>query len=273
MKNKTHILSAGLCLAIMSFNCGCASNDNEQRLTVFETYTKSKVYEMTDSGHNLGAQTDITVCDSLALIMPVTLYGRQADMLVDSILSRALDIKGKSVNEAVESWVSPVVTETELPVKEVQLSPLMAEGFQIVNGTIVNFTPQLLVYCIGTSTYYPGAANGLETLDYINYSLTDNKILSLSDLFTENGLSELPKLIAEQASTMPAYKDEVDITQLPANDNFFLSSEGEIVFCYQPMEVGPHSLGSVMVAFYPYELVSYLTPYAINFFDLHDISD
>ena len=63
------------------------------------------------------------------------------------------------------------------------------------------------------------------------------------------------------------------ITDLPCDNNFYISSEGEIVFSYQPYEVASYAQGIIDIPFYPYELVSYMTPYAINFFGLTDLGE
>lgn len=50
-----------------------------------------------------------------------------------------------------------------------------------------------------------------------------------------------------------------------------LAPGGEIVFVYQPYEVASYAQGKIRVSFYPYELVDYMTPFAVNYFKLSDI--
>lgn len=270
--NRFFILSVCTAALLNLISCKNTEESRPVPLTVFETYSKAVMYELVDSQHFLGPQTDITVCDSLTLILPVKINGQDAAVLTDSIQQHALDSRGTPFDEAVANWISPVVSETELPYKAVDLPVSMADGFQIVQGYVVNLSPNFLTYCIRTSTYYPGAANGMETADYINYDIAANKILTLSDLFTPEGLNALPAQIAAQAQNNMTYRDEVEITALPENGNFYLSSEGEIVFSYQPMDVAPHALGIIQVSFYPYELAQYMTPFAIRLFGLQDLT-
>jgi hypothetical protein len=63
-----------------------------------------------------------------------------------------------------------------------------------------------------------------------------------------------------------------NVTELPADNNFFISSEDEIVFSYQIYEISS-SQDPINISFYPYELVDYMTEQAIDMFALRDLHD
>lgn len=241
--------------------------------TVFENYGKSHTYLLKDIKSDMGPENDLTECDSVSLLLPVIINDIDVKNLSDTILVRALGHFGTSPAEAIDKWLTETAAESGCQIDSININPNMADGFQFINGTIVNFNSQVLTYCIATSVLHPGAANGMYTLDYINYSLKENRIISLVDLFKKTALTELVDLIAKKAQENPRYEGEVQIETLPENNNFYLSSEGEIVFSYQPMEVGPHSLGNVQISFMPEELVALMTPQAIKEFGLSDLSE
>lgn len=263
-----------LSIAVMATAC----SGNEQTLpeppeTTFQTYGKSHVYALRGLKTDFGPENDMTVCDSIALIMPVVINDVPATALCDTIVSHALGLTGIAVTEAMDRWLDECALQSGCPVDSTDVSPDMVDGFHIVTGRIVNMTTEILTYCIDTRLMHPGAANGVETLDYINYSMQLNAIITLADLFTPEGLKKLPEAIAARAQDNPKYADQVSIDALPDGGNFYISSEGEIVFSYQPMEAGPHCLGNVQIAFYPEELVEYMTPRAVAKFGLADIAD
>ena len=268
MKALTIIGVTGLVLSALP---SCSDGKTNKTLCEFESYTKSAVYALAGSAADYGYSADVTVNDSVALVIPVKLNNSPAEVLRDSILCRALGSYGSNVSDVIENWIAEASKETGYTPVESAVAPAAADGFRRIQGRIVNMSTDVFSYCIATSIYLPGAANGLETMDYLNYSLEENRLITLSDLFTPEGLNELPAVIAEQAENNPRYAGEVTIESLPQNDNFYLSSEGEIVFSYQPMEVGPHSLGNVQVAFTPAELVAYMTPSAIKKYNLEDL--
>lgn len=217
-------------------------------------------------------EKDIVCRDSVSLVVPMTLAGQDASPLRDSILQRAFGISDLPVHQAMDKWMEENEHESGSGYKTETASATQApDGFTRILGYVSYMSSRTIVYTIATDTYAPGAANGYTTADYINYSMANKEFISLADIFTPAGLKALPKLIQQQALNNPEYDGNVNITALPEAGNFYISSEGEIVFSYYPTEVGPHYLGTVQVAFYPYELMDYLTPRAKIMFNLTDL--
>lgn len=258
--------------ALPAFMSSCGEKGPKPLKTVFETYGKAHTYVLEGVKSDFVEDDDMSVCDSVALILPVTINDIDTKAFCDTIIWYALGQKDLTAFEAIDKWLEETAAETGYKFHDTNVAPNLADGFEFVEGRIVNMTSDLLTYCIANSSMHPGAANGLYTLTYLNYSLKSNSIVRLSDLFTPEGLKALPEVIARQAEDNPRYAGELNIDSLPEDGNFFLSSEGEIVFSYQPMEVGPHSLGNVQIAFYPAELVDYMTPAAIREFGLTDLT-
>lgn len=276
LKGLATAATAILCLSgVMS--CNGSGADKGQALSVLESYTLGNSYALLGSAQDYGQDSDVTMHDSISMILPLMLNGCDASAVCDSILMHAIgrpaqgDVM-KACREWLDSTMADMAGESGFEAATIVGGVSDPSGFNLVQGRIVNMTPAVLTYCISTSSYLPQAANGLETLEYVNYSLSENRMILLTDLFTPEGLKQLPQVIAEQAQINPRYRGEVDIETLPEGNNFYLSSEGEIVFSYQPMEVGPHSLGNVQVAFYPEELVGYMTGKAIENYGLQDLA-
>jgi hypothetical protein len=63
------------------------------------------------------------------------------------------------------------------------------------------------------------------------------------------------------------------VSELPADGNFYISSEGEIVFSYQPYEIASFAQGTINIPFYAYELIDYMSAEGIELFNLEDLED
>lgn len=268
---KIFSLSLAAAAAVAAVGLSSCGNSSENAQTAFNAYTKSNTYTLVGSAADFGSDADVTVNDSVAIVLPITLGGHDVQALRDTIMARAFNVGATSIENAINQYMTTASQQYGYKTAAANVASDQVDGFQRVKGQVVNLTPSVMSYVITTSSYQPNAANGLETKDYINYSLKDNKFLTLADLFTEEGLQQLPAAIAEQAQANPVYTEVVVIEALPQSGNFYLSSEDEIVFSYQPMEVGPHYLGNVQVAFYPAELVKFMTPAAIRMFELQDL--
>ena len=250
-------------LAVSAVSCSEKETVNNNE-SVFETFTGAASYRLAGSAKEFQMDSDVVYSDSISLLMPMKLAGCDVKALQDSIIYKAMQIKGRPLKEAIAMWLDTMANNQE-DFKPEKISDKYAQepgSMDIVEGYVANLTPQVLVYCVEWQGYMAGGGHGMYGRSYINYSLENGgSIITLDKLFTVDGLKELPARISEQAESM---MDKIGPT-------FFISSEGEIVFSYQPYEVASYAQGIVNIPFYPYELADYMTPYAISFFGLTDL--
>lgn len=264
-------------IAITSFS-SCNKTEEKAQPNIpfeFQTFVGGGTFTLKGSASQSDNDSDMIYSDSVSLLMPQVLGSCDVTELRDSILSIALDIKGKPVDKAVEQWVADMAKAQEFtPEKLNDNFSVGANGVDIVSGYVANLNPKSLVYAIYYEGYTPGANHGIYGRRYINYSLEGKgTIITLEKLFTPEGLKELPVRIAKQAATMADNIGQTEINALPSDGNFYLSSEDEIVFSYQPYEAASYAQGIINIPFYPYELAEYMTPYGIQLFDLQDLSN
>lgn len=273
MTKSTLTLVAALALVATA----CSDSSKDATLS-FDSYTGSQTSRLEGSAKDFMQDTDVVYFDSVSLVLPITLNDCDVAVLRDTITSYALNVKGKPIRAAIDEFLS--ATSDAQGYKAVPLSAAqskgsdLAQGFDIVSGFVVNLTPEILVYCVRNEGYQAGAAHGLTTRRYINYLIKDKgQVITLNTLFTKDGMRALPERIADQAEAMSDVIGATSVSALPADGNFYISSEGEIVFSYQPYEIASYAQGTVDIAFYPYELVDFMTPAAIKLFHLEDLND
>lgn len=264
MKNLT--LFAIVAASIIAVSCSHKSDDST---IAFESYESINAWQY--DGED--ADSNAVYADSVSLTMPVTIYDYDITALRDTILSRAFGYSGIPIAEAAQKWMSENAKDNGC--KSEPLDPKREydpSGFDYVSGFVANLQPDILVYCIRQVGYGNDTAHGVTTRRYINYSLKNGgHIITLNEIFTAEGLTKLTARIAEQAQSMSDRIGPTNIDALPGEGNFYISSEDEIVFSYQPYEVASYAQGTIDIAFYPYELVEYMTPAGIHMFHLEDL--
>lgn len=229
----------------------------------FDTRTATKTYKI-DLPEELknGESSDPIYRQTVSLIIPTALAGADISELNDSIVSIAFGGKGMKLDDAIPTWQKKTAEQTGYSLTPVKETADEISCFDSVDGTVVTLTPDLLVYRISASGYSWGAAHGMTTNSYLNFSIKDKRLVTLSTLFTPEGLAKLPALIAQAAKANEAALGPTTITALPEGSNFYLSDYGAVVFAYQPYEVASYAQGEIKVPLYPYELTDLLTPAA-----------
>lgn len=267
------LLSLGLLAAVA---VSCTESAPRTATLSFDTYTGSRTYTLQGSAKDFMQDSDVVYFDSVSLILPLKLGTARTSTLRDTITQYALGVHGKPVARSIDTWLHltaglqgyKIVEDTRAADADV------AQAFDIVSGFIVNLSSEMLVYCVRYETYHAGAAHGLTVRRYINYLLEgEGKVLTMRGLFTPEGMKKLPERIAQQAQAISDQIGSTSVSALPADNNFYISSEGEIVFSYQPYEIGSYAQGTIDIPFYPYELVDYMTPEGIAVFHLEDLND
>ncbi len=265
-----------LLIAIGFILSSCADKKNENKNTVtFESYNVGATYALLNTAEIFDRENDITFNDSLSLVIPSKIYDIDLCQLRDSIISYALDKNDVgNLSEAIKESLDNTVSEMGYEYKRINHSSANPEGFSYTSGFVAYFNSEMLVYCISTDSYNPGAAHGMSSKRYINFYIDSKKsghILSMDDIFTEKGMFQLPDKISERAQLMSDIIGPTSVAGLPENNNFFISSEGQIVFVYQPYELASYSQGIINISFEPYELIEQMSPTGIDLFGLYDL--
>jgi hypothetical protein len=210
----------------------------------------------------------------VSLTLPLKLYDCDVATLRDSITSYALGVKGKPIAHAINMWLKESADNQEFKAVPTTTNDNtdIAQGYDFITGYVAHLTTELLVYCVRTESYEPGAAHGITLRRYINFLLEGKgEVITLDRIFTPKGLAKLPARIAEQAEAMSDIIGVTAVSELPADGNFYISSEGEIVFSYQPYEIASFAQGTINIPFYAYELIDYMSDEGIALFNLEDL--
>lgn len=132
------------------------------------------------------------------------------------------------------------------------------------NLDIVLATPRVMVWKLSYYSYAYHAAHGMYGTSYLNYSLSQNKILSLSDILTGDYAKTLRKLLQNELSEKEDLMVSVDEIEIPKD--WRLTTEG-LEFSWQLYEIAPYSAGIITATVNAYDLEPLLTPAARSYFN------
>lgn len=113
---------------------------------------------------------------------------------------------------------------------------------------------------------YTGGAHGNYATGYSTFSLRDKKKIHFDELFTKQGLDEMPKLLEKNFRKQNDVKEGQTLIDaglfsdtIQLTENFALTPGG-IMFSYTPYEIAPYSAGEVAIYITLDELEPYIKP-------------
>lgn len=129
-------------------------------------------------------------------------------------------------------------------------------GEYISTLTTTLVTPRAIVWENNSYAYPCHAAHGNTTTKYINFCLTDGKIIALKDLLKPDYQKHLQNIIRKKLKA-GGYDLLIPLDQIDVPAQFGLTSKG-IIFSYDPYQIAPYSEGTIQVEVSAGELVDIL---------------
>ena len=264
MKLHTALISAAIALlgttALISLE-GCDNTAKSNDSIAFEHLKSHATYRLVDSATDYESAADLSFDCSADMLMPTSLFGHDVVTLQDSILSAAFDTTATKPHDIIASSFRRMAAEVGFAVADTTVADSSYDGLYTVEGMVESLSPTVLCYAVTVSNYMPRAAHGMYWTRFVNYDLADGKVFTLSDIFTREGLEKLPSLLRQTATSMRGSIGQTDLTALPADNNFCINGDGEIVFVYQPYEIASYAQGIIRIPVASYILSDYFTPY------------
>lgn len=267
-----HIL---LCLGLASIGAlaitSCSKQNEEAKKTIeFEQFNGSELFKLDNTAKVFQTDNDILYQDSANLLLPVSIENHDITALRDSIMKAAFDTVA-APEEAMKKLFKAAVDDLGYSYEAAPdtLPRNDIDGSTIVNGDVFCMSTSRITFRVTNYTYFPGAAHGMTITRFVNYSICDNKVISLNDIFTAEGIAKLPAAINTKAKQLaPVIGPTDEITAVPTNGNYYINLDDAITFVYQPYEIASYAQGLIQIPFYAYQLSDYMTPYGLKLFNL-----
>ncbi|MDE6311183.1 MAG: hypothetical protein K2L96_05125 [Muribaculaceae bacterium] len=272
IQNRIHVYAAcALTLLLGAAASSCSTQNEKEACTknceaedtriAFKTFDEEQTYTIPGTDTLFSMDHNATFTAKASLMMPTSIEDADVAVLREAIMNAATGGQvSKPCEKAVEAYFKSVADSLGYgAVEEAKedVGIMEADGFMNISGTVASLSPRVLSYAVASYTYPVHAANGESVISYVNYDFTAKKVMNLDDVFTAEGIKELPAVIAERVKQTNA---DAEVTALPQTGSYYVDYEGRIVFVYQQGEVSSMAAGAVTAAFYPQELSQYMTP-------------
>lgn len=201
--------------------------------------------------------------------MPDKLGGKDIKTLQDSLINA---VYADSSATTIDQTLSALANRPEgiesfkmQPVDSVPTSTPAMVYQRMTSASVISFNTDYIVYAINTYAY-SGGAHGISESHYINYDINSGKVINFENAFIPNYENKL--LDAIKSSLMQQFSvTDLDglqnrgifTDQLFVSHNIYLSGY-DMVFHYNPYDIGPYALGSIDVRVPYYTIEELLTP-------------
>lgn len=247
---SSFLLLAAVAAVMTMVACGSKEKEDQSkdqtRNIEFESYTYDIIGEYTgsDSIPTQGGRLTRFIGHG---VLPKDINNTDIKKLRETLMN----ISGISLKDGEISPVMPDSTlMTELP------TDTDACGEIISNLSTTLVTPRAIVWENETYAYACLAAHGNHATRFVNFCLSDGKIISLSDLFKPDYKNILESLIREQLKN-GGYDLLLPLDQIGIAPQFGLTAKG-IIFSYDPYQIAPYSEGTIQVEIPTAELLDIL---------------
>lgn len=249
--NKIFLMAASVALGLTA----CDNSENNSSGVALELHTYN--YDLIGI-----SAADSTTVDSLRnwrlsgdCVLPVKIGNNDITALKDSLLSLA----GVSISSG--NVVSPSGND-DMTISDLNPKTTNAPSTRVNSLSIDLLTSTVVVWENYNYEYQAFMAHGMAQTDYLNYSIYDNKILSLADIMKRGYEKPLLALILEElkAQDVPL---NVATDEITIPDNFRIRANS-IEFIFPPMSIAPYSEGDVRIRLSLMDLQGVLTEKGIR---------
>lgn len=264
MNHLFHSIAAAAAATCLTLSCTSAHRSGSAEEIEFKTIADSAAWLVPDY---FGDTCYVTA--RYNVVWPEKIGETDFANLRDTLLAATFgQDAGRDFDQAVYSFTHqgfPAMGFDNIPEGTVtvpysQADDALHETFNRVESSVNLLTTDLLVIGVDYQGYTDRSAHGSVSRRYVNYSLSQQCLLTSAFMFRPEAADSLSLIISRAAADKyPEGTLFPDATFTP--DNFQIS-DGEIIFTYQPYEVGPYSTGIVEVPVSTYTLTPYLTPRA-----------
>ena len=261
------LLPAAL-VALMALGVESCNGSGAKDSIEFETRTDSVGYLVPDYyGDSVFAAARYSV------VWPKRIGEQDFNALRDSLTMLTFGVKGVDFDQAaktfLQSGLNNLIADSDsvahkyekVPFEEADDEP--RANFNMVTSEVTLLNPNLLVINVNNQLYYYGAAHGMQYSNFINYSILNHELMTADNTFLPGNDKGILSLINNAARER--YDSEGVLFDEPISTyaNFQIT-ENEIIFVYQPYEVGPYSRGIIEVPVSQQDLYRFLTESAIK---------
>lgn len=231
------LLLAGACGAKEKKEKGEETEETVVENLSFESYKFEKIGEFEDSD-SLAPDGERFVRYISEGVLPRDLGRGGVKLLRDSLMRMARIVKGEDDKPA------PLMADSMIMTYEIPDSIINC-GFVYSSLSTTLMTPRIVVWEVERETYAYHAAHANRYMGFLNYNLTNGRILNLSDLMKQGYEPELTAMVREKIKgediQLLVEPEEIELPEA-----FAVTSDG-LLFSFNPYSIAPYSEGIIKI--------------------------
>ena len=262
---KTIIPAALIALTAVAVN-SCSGTSNADTIE-FETRTDSIGYLVPDYyGDSVYSAARYSV------VWPKRIGEQDFNAMNDSLTMVTFGVKSDNFDDAAKYFIrtglNDLIQDPDSGARKYEVVPFETAyearrtNLNLISSEVTLLTPDILVVAVNNEYYFYGAAHGMRVRRFLNYSIKNHELMTAANTFAPGNEKAILSLITTAAHER--YPDEGVLFDAPIEkfDNFQVT-DTDIVFVYQPYDIGPYSSGILEVPVSQQDLYRFFTPAAI----------
>ncbi|MGM9803078.1 MAG: RsiV family protein [Muribaculaceae bacterium] len=246
---------------------------------IYEEYKTASATYLCEGDTTFGADVKVYTTAAIAVQWPRRFGDADVKALQDTIIAHTFSTPKASIDSCIVDFISKPVGYGESVLRRVDAVPdegpdKVRELFNSVEVKSVGFCEEFVVFRVYHSQYL-GGAHGSYFTSYVNYDLKNKRVLTFNSLFKPNSDEALMPILKDTllrnyyAETMSELEEKSGIFV----DDLFVShviylTGSEVVFVYNPYDIGPWAIGTVEIPVFVADLADCLTDYGKALFKM-----
>ncbi len=245
---------------------------------IYEEFkTGTSAYYCEDDS-TFGDSVKVYTTASISVQWPRRFGDADVSALQDTILAHTFVTPKSSVDSCIVDFLSHPLGYGDGKLVKVDEVPYADENNRVLSTNIsvktIGFCEKYVVFKIEHDEY-AGGAHPNYFASFVNYDLKNKRVLTYATLFKENSEEGLLPIL-QQALTQNYYcqtleelaeKSGIFVDDLFVSHEVYLTGD-EVVFFYNPYDIGPWAIGTVEVPVAVSNLSEYLSDYGKALYDL-----
>lgn len=253
---------------------GCDINNFE----IYEEFKTASAAYLCKDDTTFGADTKVYTTASITVQWPRRFGDSDVKSLQDTILAHTFVTPKASVDSCIVDFISRPIGFGEYALEKVDFEPVFDETTRVLSTNTsvksVGFCEKYVVFKVEHDEYR-GGNHPSYFASFINYDLKNKRVVNFNSLFKDNSDDQLLEILKQALISNyfctnleeVAEKSGIFISDLFVSHEVYLTGD-EIVFFFNPYEIGPWVIGTVEIPVPVVTLADCLSDYGKQLYDI-----
>ena len=244
---------------------------------IYEEFKTASANYLCEGDTTFGKDVKVYTTASISVQWPRRFGDADVKALQDTIIAHTFATPKASIDSCIVDFISKPVGYGESVLRRVDQTPVASDNVRVLSTNIsvksVGFCEKYVVFKV-EHDQYTGGAHPNYFASYVNYDLKNKRVLTYANIFRPGSDDALLPILQDAllqnyyAENMDevAQKSGIFVSDLFVSHEVYLTGE-EIVFFYNPYDIGPWAIGTVEIPVPVSSLAECLSDYGKALYD------